>query len=240
MFEAIEHFTGVDISEMDESTLRKTAQELNVPTDDSMGLGKLIDEIFGEHCEPKLIQPTYITDYPVEMSPLAKKHRTKEGLVERFEAVCNGKEICNAFSELNDPIDQRQRFEEQLELGKRGDDEAMVLDEDFLRALEYGMPPTAGLGVGIDRLSMIMTNSNSIQDVLFFPQMKPEKKMIVLSDEAQNIQKLIEGEGKAVLATIKEAAGLSNKKWDKAIKELTSNEVAKVEKTDEGLFVSLL
>jgi len=240
MFEAIEHFTGVDISEMDESTLRKTAQELNVPTDDSMGLGKLIDEIFGEHCEPKLIQPTYITDYPVEMSPLAKKHRTKEGLVERFEAVCNGKEICNAFSELNDPIDQRQRFEEQLELGKRGDDEAMVLDDDFLRALEYGMPPTAGLGVGIDRLSMIMTNSNSIQDVLFFPQMKPEKKMIVLSDEAQNIQKLIEGEGKAVLATIKEAAGLSNKKWDKAIKELTSNEVAKVEKTDEGLFVSLL
>lgn len=240
MFEAIEHFTGVDISEMDEATLRTTAKKLNVPIDDSMGLGKLIDEIFGEHCEPKLIQPTYITDYPVEMSPLAKKHRTKEGLVERFEAVCNGKEICNAFSELNDPIDQRQRFEEQLELGKRGDDEAMVLDEDFLRALEYGMPPTAGLGVGIDRLSMIMTNSNSIQDVLFFPQMKPEKKVVALTEDAQNVQKLIEAEGKASLTAIKDAAGLSNKKWDKAIKELTSNDLAKVEKTEEGLFVTLL
>ena len=239
MFEAIEHFTGIDISEMDEATLRKTAQDLNVPTDDTMGLGKLIDEIFGEHCEPKLIQPTYITDYPVEMSPLAKKHRTKKGLVERFEAVCNGKEICNAFSELNDPIDQRQRFEAQLELGKRGDDEAMVLDEDFLRALEYGMPPTAGLGVGIDRLSMIMTNSNSIQDVLFFPQMKAEKKEVPLSEEAQNILKLITTEGKADLATIKEASGFSNKKWDKSIKELTSNGLAKVEKTDKGLFVEL-
>lgn len=175
MFEAIQHFTGVDISEMDEDQLRATAKSLHVPVDNTMGKGKLIDEIFGEKCEGNLIQPTFITDYPVEMSPLAKKHKSKPGLVERFEAICNKKEICNAFSELNDPIDQRQRFESQLELGKRGDEEAMVLDEDFLRALEYGMPPTAGLGIGMDRLAMIMTNQNSIQDVLFFPQMKPEK-----------------------------------------------------------------
>jgi lysyl-tRNA synthetase class 2 len=175
MYEAIEHFTGIDISKMDEANMAETAKKLGVEVDKSMGRGKLIDEIFGEKCEGQLIQPTFITDYPVEMSPLAKKHREHEGLVERFEAICNGKEICNAFSELNDPIDQRARFEEQLELGKRGDDEAMLLDEDFLRAIEYGMPPTAGLGIGIDRLSMIMTNSNSIQDVLFFPQMKAEK-----------------------------------------------------------------
>lgn len=178
MYEAIEEFTGIDVSEMDEDRMRQTAKDLGIEVDDSMARGKLIDEIFGEKCEPNLIQPTFITDYPVEMSPLAKKHRDKPGLVERFEAICNGKEICNAFSELNDPIDQRKRFEEQLELGKRGDDEAMVLDEDFLRSIEYGMPPTAGLGIGIDRLSMIMTNSHSIQDVLFFPQMKPENKPV--------------------------------------------------------------
>ena len=176
MYEAIEHFTGIDISKMDELEMADTAKKLGVEVDKSMGRGKLIDEIFGEKCEEQLIQPTFITDYPVEMSPLAKKHRDHEGLAERFEAICNGKEICNAFSELNDPIDQRARFEQQLELGKRGDEEAMVLDEDFLRAIEYGMPPTAGLGIGIDRLCMIMTNSNSIQDVLFFPQMKPENK----------------------------------------------------------------
>ncbi|MBP7644424.1 MAG: lysine--tRNA ligase [Saprospiraceae bacterium] len=176
MYEAIEHFTGIDISDMDEAALRDVAYKLKVHVDNTMGKGKLIDEIFGETCEGNLIQPTFITDYPVEMSPLAKKHATKPGLVERFEAICNKKEICNAFSELNDPIDQRQRFEGQLELGKRGDEEAMVLDEDFLRALEYGMPPTAGLGIGMDRLAMIMTNQNSIQDVLFFPQMKPEKE----------------------------------------------------------------
>ena len=174
MYEAIENFTKIDVSKMNESELATTAKQLGVQIDSSMGRGKLIDEIFGEFCESKLIQPTFITDYPIEMSPLAKKHRSKEGLVERFEAVCNGKEICNAFSELNDPIDQRERFKDQLELAKRGDEEAMQLDEDFLRSLEYGMPPTAGLGIGIDRLAMIMTNSNSIQDVLFFPQMKKE------------------------------------------------------------------
>jgi len=184
MFEAIQHFTEIDISSMDEQGLRDTCKKLHVPMDDTMGKGRLIDQIFGGKCEPHLIQPTFITDYPIEMSPLAKKHRTRDGLVERFEAICNGKEICNAFSELNDPIDQRNRFEEQLELGKRGDEEAMTLDEDFLRALEYGMPPTAGLGIGIDRLSMIMTNSQSIQDVIFFPQMKPEKHVPASDDQA--------------------------------------------------------
>jgi lysyl-tRNA synthetase class 2 len=176
MYDAIKEFTGVDVSEMTESEMAEASKKLGIEVDSSMGRGKLIDEIFGAKCEPHLIQPTFITDYPVEMSPLAKKHRSKPGLVERFEGICNGKEICNAFSELNDPIDQRARFEEQLELGKRGDEEAMVLDEDFLRAIEFGMPPTAGLGIGIDRLAMIMTNSKSIQDVLFFPQMRPERE----------------------------------------------------------------
>ena len=175
MYEIIEEHTGIDISQMNEKELTETAKKLNIVTDKSMGRGKLIDQIFAEKCEKNIIQPTFITDYPVEMSPLAKKHRTTEGLVERFEAICNGKELCNAFSELNDPIDQRERFKEQLELAKRGDKEAMLLDEDFLRAIEYGMPPTAGLGIGIDRLAMVMTNSKSIQDVLFFPQMKSEK-----------------------------------------------------------------
>jgi len=174
MYEVIEHYTGIDISQMNEDQLLETAKKFGVEVDASMGKGKLIDEIFGETAEPKIIQPTFITDYPVEMSPLAKKHRSKEGLVERFEAVCNSKELCNAFSELNDPVDQRKRFESQLDLGRRGDQESMVLDEDFLRALEYGMPPTAGLGIGIDRLTMIMTNQPSIQDVLFFPQMRQE------------------------------------------------------------------
>lgn len=174
MFSAIEEFTGIDVSKMDEQEMRVTCRKLDIHVDATMGRGKLIDEIFGEKCEPHLIQPTFITNYPVEMSPLAKKHRSEPGLVERFEAICNGKEILNAFSELNDPIDQRERFEAQLVLGKRGDAEAMMLDEDYLRALEYGMPPTAGLGIGIDRIAMIMCNQPSIQDVLLFPQMKPE------------------------------------------------------------------
>ncbi|HHZ64826.1 MAG TPA: lysine--tRNA ligase, partial [Flavobacteriales bacterium] len=175
MVDAIKEHTGIDISTMDEKELAATAQKLGISIDKKMGKGKLIDEIFGEKVEHLLIQPTYITDYPVEMSPLAKKHREKEGFVERFELICNGKELCNAFSELNDPIDQRERFEEQLKLGERGDEEAMVLDEAFLQSIEYGMPPTAGLGIGIDRLTMIMTNSKSIQDVIFFPQMRPKQ-----------------------------------------------------------------
>jgi len=174
MFEAIHHFTGIDMSRMGEEALRDTAHKLGVSLEASAGTGKIIDEIFGAQCEPKLIQPTFITDYPIAMSPLAKRHRDNPALVERFEVICNGKEICNAFSELNDPMDQRQRFEEQRELGKRGDEEAMALDEDFLRALRYGMPPTVGVGIGIDRLSMIMANAPSIQEVIFFPQMRPE------------------------------------------------------------------
>lgn len=183
MFESIEKYTGIDVSAMNEDELRTVCKNLGIETDPSMGKGKLIDEIFGEKVEANLIQPTYITDYPVEMTPLAKKHRSKEGLVERFELFVNGKEIANAYSELNDPIDQRARLEDQLLLAGRGDEEAMAMDEDFLRALEYGMPPTAGLGIGIDRLVMLMTNQSTIQEVLFFPQMRPEKKAKVASVE---------------------------------------------------------
>ncbi len=181
MFGAIQKYTGIDVSQMDESQLRQVCRDLNIDADKSMGKGKLIDEIFGEKVEANLIQPTFITDYPVEMTPLAKKHRSIEGLVERFEIFVNGKEIGNAYSELNDPIDQRTRFEDQLLLANRGDEEAMAMDEDFLRALEYGMPPTSGLGFGIDRLVMLMTNQSTIQEVLFFPQMRPEKKLKVAS-----------------------------------------------------------
>jgi lysyl-tRNA synthetase class 2 len=175
IFDAIKEHTGIDVSEMDEDGLRNVCQQLHIHTEKSMGKGKLVDEIFGATCEKKYIQPTFIIDYPVEMSPLTKKHRSKPGLVERFELMINGKEVANAYSELNDPIDQRERFEEQIELMKRGDDEAMYIDYDFLRALEYGMPPTSGIGIGIDRLCMLLTNQSSIQDVLFFPQMRPEK-----------------------------------------------------------------
>jgi len=174
MYDSIQEHTGIDISKMDETQLRETCKKLGIHVEPSMGKGKLIDEIFGSKCEHTYIQPTFITDYPVEMSPLCKKHRSKEGLVERFELMINGKELCNAYSELNDPLDQRARFEEQVKLMERGDNEAMYIDYDFLRALEYGMPPTSGMGIGIDRLAMIMTNVPSIQDVLFFPQMRPE------------------------------------------------------------------
>lgn len=183
MYESIEKYTGIDVSAMSEDEIRATCKSLNIEVDDSMGRGKLIDELFSEKVEANLIQPTYITDYPLEMTPLAKKHRSKEGLVERFELFVNGKEIANAYSELNDPIDQRERFEEQLKLAARGDDEAMAMDDDFVRALEYGMPPTSGLGIGIDRLVMLMTNQSTIQEVLFFPQMRAEKKAKVTTDQ---------------------------------------------------------
>lgn len=183
MYDSIKEYAGIDVSQLDEAGLRDVCKKLAIEVDDTMGRGKLIDEIFGAKVEANLIQPTYITDYPIEMTPLAKKHRTEAGLVERFELFVNGKEIANAYTELNDPIDQRERFEEQLKLAARGDDEAMAMDEDFLRALEYGMPPTSGLGIGIDRLTMLLTNKTTIQEVLFFPQMRPEKKVKIASDE---------------------------------------------------------
>ena len=175
IYDAIKTYTGFDVSEMDEAGLRDVCKQLHIETNPTMGKGKLIDEIFGARCEHNYIQPTFIIDYPVEMSPLTKKHRSKAGLVERFELMINGKEIANAYTELNDPIDQRERFEDQSKLQERGDDEAMFIDQDFLRALEYGMPPTSGIGFGIDRLAMLLSNQASIQEVLFFPQMRPEK-----------------------------------------------------------------
>jgi len=243
MADSIQHFTGFDITGKTEDEIREAAKSMNIEVNATMGKGKLIDEIFGEKCEGNYIQPTFITDYPKEMSPLCKEHRENPELTERFELMVCGKEIANAYSELNDPIDQRERFEHQLKLAQKGDDEATeFIDEDFLRALEYGMPPTSGMGIGMDRLIMFLTNNQSIQEVLFFPQMRPEKKApsIELNDEEKAVLTLIEKAGKIDLNDLKIQSGLSNKKWDKTIKGLTKKEVAKVSKTDEGLFVELI
>ena len=240
MFDSIKEFTGVDVSELDEEGLRKVCAQLKIEVDASMGKGKLIDEIFGAKVEANLIQPTYITDYPIEMTPLAKKHRSKLGLVERFELFVNGKEIANAYTELNDPIDQRERFEEQLKLAARGDDEAMAMDEDFLRALEYGMPPTSGLGIGIDRLTMLLTDNSSIQEVLFFPQMRAEKKAVELTEEEKQLLELLKAKHPASLPELKVESGLSGKKWDVSIKGLTQKGLVKVTKEGENLLVDLI
>lgn len=243
MTEAIQKYTGFDITGKSEEELRAFAQSIGIEVDETMGKGKLIDEIFGEKCEGHFIQPTFITDYPIEMSPLTKKHRSKEGLTERFELMVCGKEIANAYSELNDPIDQRERFEEQLKLSEKGDDEAMFIDQDFIRALEYGMPPTAGLGIGMDRLVMFLTNNASIQEVLFFPQMKPEKPLpkVELGEEEQSILNILESySAPAPLAEVKAKVALSGKKWDKATKSLTKHQLIKVEKIEEQLMMSLV
>ncbi|MGQ3678631.1 lysine--tRNA ligase [Tenacibaculum discolor] len=243
MADSIKHFTGFDINGKSEDEIRKAAQDMGIEVDETMGKGKLIDEIFGEKCEGNYIQPTFITDYPKEMSPLCKEHRDNPELTERFELMVCGKEIANAYSELNDPIDQRERFEAQLKLAARGDDEAgEFIDQDFLRALEYGMPPTSGLGIGMDRLIMYLTNNPSIQEVLFFPQMKPEKQApsVELNDDEKALLALIEKAEKIDLNELKAQSGLSNKKWDKTIKGLTKNSLAKVEKTEEGLFVEIV
>ncbi len=241
MADSIKHFTGFDIKGKSEAEIRQAAVDMGIEVDNTMGKGKLIDEIFGEKCEGNYIQPTYITDYPKEMSPLCKEHRDNPELTERFELMVCGKEIANAYSELNDPIDQRERFEHQLKLAAKGDDEATeFIDYDFLRALEYGMPPTSGMGIGMDRLIMFLTNNQSIQEVLFFPQMRPEKKPLAISDDGKAVFELLKKAEKLELADLKDQSGLSNKKWDKTIKELTKNNLAKVEKTDNGLFVGVM
>ncbi len=241
MTDAIKEFTGFDITGKSEDELRAAAIGMGIEVDKSMGKGKLIDEIFGEKCEGNYIQPTYITDYPKEMSPLCKEHRNNPELTERFELMVCGKEIANAYSELNDPIDQRERFEAQLKLADRGDDEAtQFIDEDFLRALEYGMPPTSGMGIGMDRLIMFLTNNASIQEVLFFPQMKPEKKAVDLSENEKAIFEILKKENTIPLKDLKNQAGLSNKGWDKGIKGLTKQGLAKVYKTDDELVVEFL
>ena len=241
MADSIKHFTGFDITNKTEEELFEAAKGMEIEVDKTMGKGKLIDEMFGEKCEGNYIQPTFITDYPKEMSPLCKEHRDNPELTERFELMVCGKEIANAYSELNDPIDQRERFEAQLKLAERGDDEAgEFIDHDFLRALEYGMPPTSGLGIGMDRLIMYLTNNQSIQEVLFFPQMRPEKKEVALTEEEKAVLALIKATPNIQLGDLKSQAALSGKKWDKSIKGLTKNGLAKVEKTADGLFVNLV
>lgn len=241
MRDSILEFTGFDIYGKSEDEIREAAKSMAVEVDDTMGKGKLIDEIFGEKCEGNYIQPTFITDYPKEMSPLCKEHRENPELTERFELMVCGKEIANAYSELNDPIDQRERFEHQLKLAQKGDDEATeFIDYDFLRALEYGMPPTSGMGIGMDRLVMFLTNNQSIQEVLFFPQMKPEKKKVELSDNEKIIFDILKSEKRMTLTELKSQSGLSNKGWDKGIKGLSKLGLTKVEKTEEGLFVEIV
>ncbi|MCF6167136.1 lysine--tRNA ligase [Lutibacter sp.] len=239
ILEAIKIHTGYDVAGMKEDKLKDVCRKVGIEVDDTMGVGKLIDELFGEKCEHHYIQPTFITDYPKEMSPLTKEHRTNSDLTERFELMVNGKELANAYSELNDPIDQRERFEDQLKLSAKGDDEAMFIDQDFIRALEYGMPPTSGIGIGIDRLVMFMTNNASIQEVLFFPQMKPEKKAIEMTDDEKVVFNILKSNTPILLNDLKSQSGLSNKKWDKTIKGLTRNKLASVNNTDTGLFVEL-
>jgi lysyl-tRNA synthetase class 2 len=239
ILEAIKIHTGIDVSGMGETELQGVCKKLGMEVNDTMGIGKLIDELFGEKCEHHYIQPTFIIDYPKEMSPLTKEHRSNPELTERFELLVNGKELANAYSELNDPIDQRERFEDQLKLSEKGDDEAMFIDQDFIRALEYGMPPTSGIGIGIDRLVMFMTNNASIQEVLFFPQMKPERQAIAISDDAKGMLKILKSNSPILLNDLKVRSGLSNKKWDKAVKELTKNNLAKVYKNNDGLIVEL-
>lgn len=240
ILEAIKIHTGFDLNGMNQQELIEVCHKLNLEADESMGVGKLIDEIFGEKCEHNYIQPTFITDYPKEMSPLCKEHREDSRLTERFELMVAGKELANAYSELNDPIDQKERFEEQLKLSEKGDDEAMFIDHDFVRALEYGMPPTSGIGIGIDRLTMFMTNNSSIQEVLFFPQMRPEKKQIAMTDEEKAVFDILKNNSPILLNDLKSQSGLSNKKWDKTIKGLTKKQLVKVEKLDDGLFVELI
>lgn len=239
ILEAIKMHTGFDVSGMDENALKDVCKKVGVAVDETMGVGKLIDELFGSKCEHHYIQPTFITDYPKEMSPLTKEHRSNPALTERFELMVNGKELANAYSELNDPIEQRERFEEQLKLTEKGDDEAMFIDQDFLRALEYGMPPTSGIGIGIDRLVMFMTNNSSIQEVLFFPQMRPEKKAVEMSEDEKAIFNLLKTNSPMLLNELKTQSGFSNKKWDKTIKDLTKRNLAKINNTEEGLFVEL-